>query len=123
MSEKSVFGLAIIIESIFAAAAVRYSAPILPGFSGASTTNIMPLSVKLSRSKVCVLLLTIAMIFSDPERMLVTSKTDFLTLKVSTSFDLFRIFEYTDSQPSSTKKAFSQLFKSNFGVKVTRVAS
>ena len=36
----SVFGLAMITQSTFAASAVRSIAPMLPGFSGASATKI-----------------------------------------------------------------------------------
>ena len=41
----SVFGFAIKKASTFAASAVRKSAPILPGFSGASATKIKGFSV------------------------------------------------------------------------------
>src|SRR5690606_7717459 len=42
---KSVFGLAIITASTFAASAVRRRAPMFPGFSGASATKIRGLWV------------------------------------------------------------------------------
>src|SRR5690606_605185 len=58
---KSVLGLAIITASTFAASAVLKSAPILPGFSGASATKINGfLVLKVSSLNLCALFLATA---------------------------------------------------------------
>ncbi|MNE84893.1 hypothetical protein D3C80_1818370 [compost metagenome] len=48
---KSLFGLAIITASKFAASAVLKIAPIFPGFSGASATRISGLSPKFNSDR------------------------------------------------------------------------
>ena len=65
------------IASILAAAAVRYNAPIFPGFSGSSRTTIRDFSDSLRAFYSCDLHLDTAIIFSPPDLILIFLKVFF----------------------------------------------
>ena len=67
------------IASISAAAAVLRIAPIFPGFSGDSITKTLAFFVKISLSNFKSFAFTIAIIFSEPERIQILSNNVFST--------------------------------------------
>ena len=91
------------IASILAAAAVRYNAPMLPGFSGSSSTIIRDFFDSLRVFNSCGLHLVTAMIFSPPDLILIFLKVFFSIIEVGELLIASIIFLLIKLTPSSKK--------------------